>query len=150
MGILGGWGWGSKKVMGEVSGEALHSHINCHMRCKLISWSSWCLGPGNEAAHVHAITIIAKNRDIYPARACAARGKTVSSMDSKNARSRDLGVWATRKRNESVEMVVKLFLLCLESFGKAYERRKNCVLLATPINRTPTCFWSCAQLNLRR
>jgi hypothetical protein len=57
--------------------------------------------------------------------ACAAKGKAIGlsacllSVDTKIATSRDLGVWATRKRKKSVEMVVNFTSLCFESFGKA-------------------------------
>ena len=36
----------------------------------------------------------------------------------------------------SVDIVEKLASLCFESFGKVRERRKYCILLATPINTT--------------
>ena len=37
------------------------------------------------------------------------------------------------------------YSLCFESFGKAHECHKHCVLLAMPINCTPMCFCSYAQ-----
>jgi hypothetical protein len=63
----------------------------------------------------------------------------LSVVNTKNTRSGDLGIWATRKHNESVEIVEKPAPLFLESFGKAHKRPKYDVLLATPINRTPIC-----------
>ena len=42
----------------------------------------------------------------------------------------------TRKYSISVDIVEKLASLCFESFDKVHERRKYCILLATPINTT--------------
>jgi hypothetical protein len=66
-------------------------------------------------------------------------GVCLSVVNTKIARSGDLGIWATRKHNESFEIVEKPASLYLESFGKAHERPKYDALLATPINRTPIC-----------
>ena len=59
-----------------------------------------------------------------------------SILMPKIARSGDLGIWATRKYNLSVGIVEKLTSIRFESFGKVHERRKYCILLATPINTT--------------
>ena len=59
-----------------------------------------------------------------------------SVVSTKIARSGDLGIWATRKYNVSVNIAEKLASVCLESFGKAHERCKYCVLLATPMDTT--------------
>ena len=48
----------------------------------------------------------------------------LSVVNTKIARSWDLGIWATRKHNELVEIVEKPASLRLESFGKAHERPK--------------------------
>ena len=61
---------------------------------------------------------------------------SLSVVSTKIARSGDLGVWVTRKYSISIDIVEKLASLCFESFGKVYERRKYCILLATPINTT--------------
>ena len=70
------------------------------------------------------------------------------SVNTKIARSRDLGIWATYKHNKFVKIMEKLTTLCFKSFGKAHERCKRWFLLATPINRThcwPCAFCLCAQ-----
>ena len=78
-------------------------------------------------------------------RACAAGVKQSVCLSSvvptKIARSRRIGISATHKHNESVEIVEKPTSSCFKSFGKAHERRKYDVLLTTPINRTPMS-WS--------
>ena len=73
----------------------------------------------------------------------------LSVVPTKIARSRHIGISVTHKHNESVEIVEKPASSCFKSFGKAHERRKCDVLLATPINRTPMS-WSdyCACSNL--
>ena len=74
--------------------------------------------------------------------ACA-RGKVIgfvccllllSVISTKIARSGDLGIWATRKYNLSVNIVEKLASVCFKSFGKADKHCKYCVLLATPMD----------------
>ena len=44
--------------------------------------------------------------------------------------SRDLGIWATCKHNESVEISEKLASVCFDSFGTAHERHKKCVFVS--------------------
>ena len=61
---------------------------------------------------------------------------SVVVVSIKIARPGDLGIWATRKYNISVDVVEKLASLCFESFGKAHERRKYFILLATPMDTT--------------
>jgi hypothetical protein len=53
-------------------------------------------------------------------RACAARGKAIglSVCGHKN-----LGTWATRKHNESIELVKKLASVCFKSRDTIHERR---------------------------
>ena len=45
-------------------------------------------------------------------------------MDTKIAKSKDLGAWASCKHNGSVEFDEKLALVCLESSDLAYKRHK--------------------------
>ena len=75
---------------------------------------------------------------------CACtRGKAVgfvcrlsSVVGTKIATSQDLGIWATRKHNESVKIGKKVGSVCFNYFGTAHERHKQWVLLATPIDHT--------------
>ena len=82
---------------------------------------------------------------IITPRACAARGKAIGSVclsvvNTKIARSRDLGIWATRKCNKSVEVVEKLAPLCFKSFSKAHERRKTGVFIGHAYQPHPLVF----------
>ena len=64
----------------------------------------------------------------YPAR--MRRGKVIglsvrlSVVTTKIARSRHLGTWATRKRDQSVGISDKLAWICFESLGTVHERHK--------------------------
>ena len=64
-------------------------------------------------------------------RAHAQQGvkQSVPSVCLSAQKSPDLGIWATRNNNESVETFEKLTSLCFESFGRAHERHKHCVFL---------------------
>ena len=65
----------------------------------------------------------------YPVYTCATRSKAIRlfacTVSTKTARSRDLGICATRK-HKSVEIFEKTSL-CLELFDKAHEWCKHCV-----------------------
>jgi hypothetical protein len=56
-----------------------------------------------------------------------SRGKVIgwlSSVDTKIAISRDLGTWATRKYNESIESGEELASVCFKSRDTMHERHK--------------------------
>ena len=61
-------------------------------------------------------------------------------VSTKIARSRDLGIWATRKHNESIEIFEKRASLCFESFGKAHKRHKHCIFVGYTYQPHPMWF----------
>ena len=67
------------------------------------------------------------------------------SVGQKLPNLEDLGIWATCKHNESVEIVKKFAPLCFKWFGKVHEHHKTAFLLATPIDRTLCAFCSFTQ-----
>ena len=52
------------------------------------------------------------------------RRRLSSVVGTKIATSRDLGISATRKHNESIEIGDKLASVCFDTFGMAHERHK--------------------------
>ena len=70
----------------------------------------------------------------------------LSVVVMKMARSPHVGIWATRKDDESVEVGEKLASLCFESINKVHEYHKYNVLMATPIDCRPCALCSCAQV----
>jgi hypothetical protein len=64
--------------------------------------------------------------NIFTPRACA-RGKLIGRgvvVVQKIATSRVLGIWATRKYNESIEFGKKMASVCFKSRDKIYKRDK--------------------------
>ena len=88
--------------------------------------------------------IIVASLSLITPRACA-RGKAVgfvcllSVVVTKIARSPHLGIWATRKYDESVEIGDKLVSLCFELIGKAYECHKYCVFVGHAYRLQAVC-----------
>ena len=74
------------------------------------------------------------NISLSRAHAQGVMWSVLSVVSTKIARSGDVGMWATLKYNVPINIAEKLASVCFESFGKAHERCKYCVLLATPMD----------------
>ena len=61
----------------------------------------------------------------------------------------DVGIWATRKYNEPVEICEKLALISFELFGKVHECHKYCVFIGHAYRLQVMCFLlMCTIVNL--
>ena len=69
-----------------------------------------------------------------------AQQLVLSVVNTKITRSRDLGIWATRMHNKSVNIIEKLAPLCFKSSAKAHERRKTGVFIGHAYQLHPLCF----------